>query len=351
MSLVATKLAISAFITNTQTLDAAGEGVGVVFRAPLTDSVNRAHVYCVSTNGTPPSYAARYETIDANGLPTGTLVAGSAQQTFTPTAATLHSPTFASPAGLTAGTHYALIITDDGVTPPDGSNNATFLYLSGGGHGGLLPIAVLNTGGGYALNATINRWPAIMPQYDATTDRMIQGISVAYSHPQTSFDSGSTPDEYGVVFTVPVTMSLFGLTMPLRMDNNSSDFDISLYNGPSAADADLVVRLNSYDASFMITGTSLGFTGEFPTPRILSPGSNYHCTIRPSSLNNLRIRESVFASQALREAHHGADYQKVTRVNAGAFSNHAAEVVHMQLLFDTLVGGGGAVSLFHGMIQ
>lgn len=347
MSLVATKQTASAFLTFTQILDAAGEGVGVAFRAEISDSINRVHFYCLSVNGTPPAYAVRVETLDANGLPSGTLVGGSAEETFTPTADTWFTVTLSSPAALTAGTHYAVIITDEATgTPPDGTDNATFLYRSAGVQGGLMPIAVLNTGA-WAKSTVLGSMPAIMPQFDGTTDRMLQGVMAADTNPLTTFNSGSTPDEYGILFTVPTTMDLFGLHMPLRLNAGSSDFNISLYGGDGTGDDDLVVRLGSYDASFMNTG-SHGFTAEFPTPQTLSPGINYRLTITPTTVNDVRVRQSSFGSSALRVAAFGADHQKTTRVNAGAWTDDPTSIVYIQPYFENLVAGGGGLLVHPG---
>lgn len=325
---------------STQVLDAAGEGIGVQFRASLTDSINRIYGYCSAVAGTSPVYEARIETIDANGLPTGTLVAGSAAQTFTPEDSTAFAITFSSPAALTAGTHYALVIQHSSGAI-GGSDNATFNYtISSILDGSLAPTPVVNTGAGWGTSAALNI-SCLGVQYDSTTDKFVLGNCPCIDMAQEGvWSSASNPDERGALFTVPITIDIIGCTIPFRISGTTADFNVSLYSGDSSADTDLLER-QSFDASFMTVFGWNGFSVEFNPAHTLSPGNNYRIALEATGAGDIRMRSGLFATQALKESVFGSPLAKTTRDGRGTWTNALAEMITIRPWFENAQAGGG----------
>lgn len=326
----------------TQVIDAAGEGIGFQFRSPLTDSLDRVYFHVTATAGTPPVYEVRIETVDANGLPTGTLAGGSAAETFTPGGgAESFAITLSTPAALTAGTHYALVIQHSSGSI-DGSNNATFnARITQIFDGGLGPVAVVDTGAGWSVQTGAS--PTMAVQFDSTTNRFVLGCCPCINMGQEgTWGSTTNPDERGMLFTVPVTIDLIGCFFAMRLTSIASDFDIALYGGDSSGDTDLLER-QSFDAGFMNTGWS-GMAVTWNSIHTLASGTNYRITMEPTTTNAVRLRGGEFPSQALREMVFGLPMQKTTRDGGGSWTNAAAEVVAIKPWFEnTVAGGGGGV--------
>lgn len=338
----------------TQIVDAAGEGVASMFKAPQAGVLDRVIFRTVSINGTPPTYQVRIETVDASGLPTGTLVAAGATQTFPPTATTWHTLTLGTPPTLVAGTYYAVVVTDDGVTAPDGTDNATFLVRSSGAGGASHPHAAINTGAGWAYQATNDAWPSIIPQYDsASNDRIVQGYSGMHSSATANFANDDSPDEHGILFTVPVAMDLLAVQMLHRDSNSSSDFDISLYNGDSTGDTDLVERITTIDASFHANNSQRNMVHSFASIHSLVTGTNYRLTLTPTSTNNIRRLALEFGSEVLKNMMLGSLIQGTSRTNAGSWTNSQTSISWLSAWFENYVAGGGGASrsLLGGLVS
>ena len=179
-------------------------------------------------------------------------------------------------------------------------------------------------------------------------------IGPAMSTASTSFNSGSAPDEYALIFRVPFACKVDQLHAMVATATNGADFELILYSDPLGTPA--VIEAVSIDANALSTATVRGVVAQLTTPRTLTINTDYAIAVRPTTTNNVTLREfgSISSSNAgLQFLPLGTGCYKATRTNqTGAFSatdsTRILASVCISALDDGASVGGGIRAAGHG---
>ena len=174
-----------------------------------------------------------------------------------------------------------------------------------------------------------------------------------WSNPMTGFNvhtynSGSTPDEHAMAFTVAAEIKIDGIGVVCGPTGTSADLEIVLYAGTS------VLQTLAVDAHTVPTSGSGWIRGPIPETT-LSPGTTYYISAKPTTANNIQAN-SIDVSDAnhleLWSLGSAATYS--TRTNAGAW---AAATSTRRLLASLRISsineassGGGGIPIIGGNI-
>lgn len=143
------------------------------------------------------------------------------------------------------------------------------------------------------------------------------------------FNSGSSPDEYGNVFTLPFSARVSGIWAWVDYDNAA---DLVLYSGTSA------LATIAVPASTNRPGTAMGFVAlQFPTPQTLAAGV-YRAVLKPGA-SNVGINLATLAAAADLAAHFRSDFYGTSRTDAGAWSDDTTTVYQIGPIIDQINAG------------
>jgi len=171
-----------------------------------------------------------------------------------------------------------------------------------------------------------------------------------------TFNTGTTYDEYGIVFQVPFACQVDGLWFFLSQASNAQTIEASIWTDPTGTPS-LSRQWNN------VGSDRLAFTvannirlGHLYTssPMTLSPGTNYGCSIRALDTNDSRLVEAVIGTQS-----YGGPLPGGTTVGqiyrdggTGAFTADMTKWIHMGVLVSALdngAGGAGGLITHPGM--
>lgn len=303
------------------TLDATGEYIASVLNPPKNGTITKIHIR-MGTVTTPGDLDVRLETVDATtGMPTGTLAGTNTNIVIAISAATAWYT-----ATLTAG---LVVTSQDRLAIVCRWVSGSYIVMSFRQNiASGFPYRVLNTG---------------TPTKASTTENLITGIeyndgTFSYSPnvPQailvsSTMNTGTTPDEIGNLFTVPVGMRVCGF---YGYTSFAQDLDVVLYQGSTA----LVTYTLERDE--MVT-TNVTVERLF-TPVTLAANTSYRLVWKATSGSSTTIYSWQAPTAAAREGQPGAlDWQKTSRADAGSWSETNTDYVILSLLVDGIDAGGG----------
>lgn len=319
------------------TIDATGERIGYIFEVPATGNIDRV-TFRTNAVTTSETLRAGLYTIDASGDPTATQYAGSGFGTqATPAATTTYEVTLGTPAAATMGNVIALVVEFDSAIGNLSFPAVTALVASG------FPYIDLFTG---TWAHTTSQFPVCGIRYDSGIYYDIGCIPGNIAATST-FNSGSTPDEIGNIWTPAFDCRISGFWGLADFDNA---LDVVLYDtdGTTALQTRSVVAANR------------GSTGQaqtrryFATPQVLAAGSAYRLVLKPGAGNIAMHRLTLLAAAAMGGMPLGTAMFETSRVNAGAWTETAAQRISIGPIIDQLDngagGGGGGGILAHSLI-
>lgn len=334
------------------TLDGSTDALEYIFQAPpgaASYSITRLGVRLGTITGTTPTYRLSLQGVDGSGNPDGTIKGGGtpASVTFSPSGLGWSNNTWhwvdldnaysASPGELLAH------VVDYSSGTVDGSNNASFTSTVGTNYTNLaFPYSITN-------NATVRTKVAT-----AMACRAWGTSSVAYDFPSLSFtsttyNSGSTPDEYALKWTLPAD---WGATYKVR--------GVRVMLGLAAA-ATMTVKLYDSDGSTVLqdiawdtdhtTGTSARWKQILFNESSLSSlsfGTAYRIGFVPSSATNHSINYMDVDAAADWDAWPGGqNVLTSTRTDAGAWTDTTTRRLFCELvLADITEPSGGGTTFF-----
>jgi hypothetical protein len=175
--------------------------------------------------GVSPVYSIGFETLNATtGNPSGTLIAGTARETFTCEPETYYTINFTSPPTVTLGQAYAVIIRYSSGTI-SGSIYRQFLRGTGATFGFMtnnsFPGSVF-TSNGTTWSVGSAQLPSLCPRYDDGELERFCGIIKASDYTQMGFQIGGSNPKYGTRFTCPVNATLHGAVITRTMSTSAS---------------------------------------------------------------------------------------------------------------------------------
>lgn len=333
-TILPTPYPLGPFVSNetTFTLNAAGEGIGAVFRVPVAGAIDRIgfHMANITTGGT---CDVRVETVDSStGVNTGTLwdtnTNGSLVVANTDDNTWLEC-TLTSTASVSVGDYVAVVIV-----APSGFNG-TIRKFTSPIVAGSLPYTIQNSG---SWTRNQDR-PAITVRWADTRYYPIEGFAVLQITDQNqAISSAITPDEVGLKFTFPFGATMMGAQVWLSGVATSEDFVMKLYDS-----SDTLVSSETVDAAYFPDG--MGYVNFLDNPELTS-GETYRLTVLPSTTNAFNLKYATVSDTVYQEQTPGRNLAQWTeRTDAGSWTDSGLLIPWLQPVLSGIeLGSGGGHS-------
>lgn len=329
-------------------IDATGEKFAVTFMAPKSGNLTRFET-TITTLGNAPDNGLKCSFQSASstdGLATGTILgAGAAAHVTTaggsPSATGWFNPgDFGAVVAVTAGDILCAVIEFGG---------AGWVTPDSVGFGGTNRCG--NTSLPFAMSATSTKntstFPIIALRYDDGTYCMADDeIWPGITHNDFDIDTGTSQNEAGLRFTVPVSMRLRAVEMFMLFAATSAEFELYLYDSGGSTVAGPI----TIDGDISSSATGLRFyLFVLPAPITLTANSEYVIAYKPTTTVNVRLFYYTFNSleimdsipggsewYAIARAWSGGTPAAWTRYNTGTFRRP-----RVYLGFDAIDGDTG----------
>lgn len=318
-------------------LDAGDEKHGSIFRIPKTGTVSKIH-WRTGTVTTGATVDVRLETIDASGDPSGTLHAANtngAQVVADANDNATFTTALTAGASVTKGQERAVVIVNPTVSP--GNFNVS-VFADNTNH---FPYTDLFT----TVWAKSSSSPVIALEYDDGSYVPIICCFPCALLPETLFNTTTTPDEIGIIFSLTVPVRASGVWLWTDLD---SPGDVKLYD----SDGSTVLASTSLDPAKDQAITSDLMFFHFSSTISLLKNTNYRLTLLPTTTTSLRIQEFTVAAVAIMDAFPGGQaIHRTHRTDAGAWTETTTQRPFMGLIIDGLddgVGAGGGAAMVIG---
>ena len=320
---------LKADVSNSHTLDATTDRTAVIFTAPKTGNIS-AIGYTVRTVTSSQSVDARIETVDGTtGFPSGTLIdspTNSAYSSQSPVAAsTYYEPSLTAAQAVTKGNTYAVVFQFTST-----AGTIQMLVMDQGNAGLNLPYGAFNSTGSYAKVTA--RAVSVVLKYDDGNYYSVGlpppvGVTGTVSK---AYNSGSSPDEYGIRFTPTVTMTVNGWWGGFYMANGGTA-DVVLYD----SDQTTVITKTSLDGDNNGQATTNGYTrGFFESDATLTAGLTYYLVLKPTNTTNVTLMHLTFPNTGIMAMlSGGATTSECYRVDAAGSWNVTGTTVRPWLGF------------------
>lgn len=259
-----------------QVLSGANIRFGIVFMARHTENLNGFKIQLDANGGTGGTAVAELYAVDANGRPTGSVLA---TVTFAPTTNALNTGTFSAAYAVTSGTAYALVFKNTDGTP--GTNNFRFKSMDldmWTGYAGLWSTD--------ATNYLVGGYPAapIVLTYATSGDEgpYCSTLTGAGNPDQSLYNvSGSRVARNAIKFVPTRDLDLWKVAFMFRSKTGSPTFEIQ--GEVCSASASLSVS----DFTFNAVNAASGIWGacHWGTPYRLTGGTTYYIGVSPVGAN------------------------------------------------------------------
>lgn len=191
-----------------------------------------------------------------------------------------------------------------------------------------------------------NGVPSVVIEFDDGTIGVIDGgwnTSTAAMLVTTTYNSGSTPDEYALIFTPKHPMAVDAVRAMMQLAA-SGDFEFVLYSDAEGTPA-VIETITVSVAQTGGTGVTRELMETFTQARVLAAGTKYAIAVRPTSANNVVVYRYAVSAAAHWGGHwHDADCYVGSRSNqSGAFSPTLTERVFISLRQAQLDDGAGII--------
>lgn len=328
-----------AFFETARTIDAANEKVGQLYPIRTTGSIRKVH-FRTGTVTTGATVDVRLEThSNTTGLPTGTLVGTNtnASQVINSTDDnTWFTTTLTADASVTVGDLIWIVIANPGASFGNMSfpeNNTGASATTSEYH---YYIALYGTG--WAKGAQ-GCFQMILEYTDGSVEPYTNSCYVtAHSFTATTFNSGSTPDEYGTKFRLPFPSRVAGLW---AYSTVAEDQILTLYD----SDGTTSLGTCTLDKDMNLTSTGM-FRRCFISPVNVAKDTWYRVSMKSGSTTNITAYRITTSTAALMDGISGGQNAiETTRTDSGSWSDtttgRAAIGVHLDQ-FDDAVSAGGS---------
>jgi len=191
----------------------------------------------------------------------------------------------------------------------------------------------------WAKDLTIQ--PIGVLKYDDGSYACADGLMPFNATTTTTFNSGSTPDERGLILDISAPVRVVGGWVAIDLDNNA---DLVLYdtNGTSVLASVPMVAANR-----STTAGKIGFY-RFASAVTLAAGNTYRIVVKPGASSVSTYTVTVASAAIMAAMPGGADWHLTTRTDAGSWSETTTLRPLMGLVIDAIddgtgSGGGGEV--------
>lgn len=319
---------------NSLLIDTSGEKAAFITQIPKTGTISKVG-FRTATVTTAQTLKVSLQGVNTSGDPDGTILgSGNAYGTqASPASNTWYTVTLTSGLSVTKGDAVAVVVEFDttvgnlniaaaakNYSTPDNQQIYSDLYTTSWAKAGNLPtVSFEYSDGSYAGGTTIP--------------------TSAFTN--TTFNGGSTPDEYGVYFQVPFPCRATGAWVLVDLD---ADATLKLYD----SDGSTVLASTALPSAQRDT-TSTGVSYRlFSSSVNLSKNTWYRLTIVPDSVSNIAINRWTMPSVAAMDSLPlGQKCYETSRTDAGAWTETTTNRPLIGLLvdgFDDGVSAGGGIS-------
>jgi len=209
------------------------------------------------------------------------------------------------------------------------------------------PYCTIDTGAGPAKSTTL---PICTIEFDDGTIGHFGPTTGLFVGTPVTFNSGSTPDEYALIFQVPFSCEIGGLAAFIGDIDAGDDGELILYSDPLGTP--VAERTFVHDGDFAGQVAAVASLSVFPiTPFTLLINTNYAVAYRPTNTNNRVLGLFVIPTAASRAVFaFGTTAQGGTRTNqTGAFGSLSSTSIPamgicITKLPDDAGGGSGGVN-------
>jgi hypothetical protein len=178
--------------------------------------------------------------------------------------------------------------------------------------------------------------PILVLEYSDGSFHIPDGCFPVSSLTSDTFNSGSTPDEHGLIFQLPWPATLAGAIVRLDLDG---DAELVLYDAASA-----VLATATLDANWRYDTNGFNVRVPFATPVDLAANTTYRLAVKPTSVTSLTTYDfNASSASHLANFQGGSTWKHTDRVNAGAWTDTATKRPWMSLVlshFDDGLSGG-----------
>lgn len=335
---------VSSNMTTVMTFDGSADRLALITRIPQSGTLTAVefHTGTVSTAGA--TFSIRIETVDASGLPSGTLAYTSASGTVVVNTTDDNAWMSVSINGgtgvsVTQGDLVAIMLSVSSGTPNTvivSSAPTSIQTLTG-----QYPYLVLDTAGSWAKGTGSNPGPFVL-NYGGT----YVGCNGASPVNGTSATSIGNDNEVALRFYYPAPVRARGGRAFLLNIAAGADFTVRLCNSSGTA-----LQTVTIDGDVTSSTTVDGwYDWTFPSTESLSANTEYFLSVHQTTANNLAILQATFASTGHMAAFSsGANMYQGTRTGgSGSFSTTTTTMPMIQLICDGIddgAGGGGGLAI------
>lgn len=319
-------------------LDAASEKAAYIIQAPKTGNVSKVawRTNVVTTGAT---LDIRLETLNASGDPSGTLFGTNTNGSHVladTDDSKVNVTTLTAAAAVTKGDKLAVVI----VNPATGFGNFNVAAFQDADAD--FPYSDHFTTAWAKAKAS----PCVGLEYSDGSYAVISNCYPIDSNPATVFNSGSAPDEIGIIFQLPVPVRVTGCWIWCDLDAAA---DVKLYNSDGST-----VLLSRSLVGAEDAATTMGLMlFYFSSTATLAKATNYRLTLVPTTVTNVGLQEFTVNAAAVMDAFSGGQaIHRTQRTDAGAWTQTTTQRPFMGLILDGLddgVGAGGGLLTNPGM--
>jgi len=339
---------ITSVNNNTYVLDLAGKQAAMVFTVPKSGDIEAFEVY-VTTVGNAPDNAVRFsfQNVDAStGLPDGVdesvTVAGASV-----TVGHLAPGDFSANRTVVKGEVIAAVVDTPNFTTSDS-------FTLGG------QVQTTSSQIPYGISATSTKQQTTLPLFvlrysDGSYVAISQELWQVTSYAGRTFQSDTTPDEFGLKFEVPFDATLVKVDIHGRFNFASNSADLVVYDGSNNV---MSTQTIDGDIAYAVTGVRY-YVLYLDDSVAINAGDVYRVVWKAnSSTLNSEIYYGIFTSLAMMDSVEGGQLFVATqRTDAGSWTDfdnggdgYWKPQIH--LTFDTFDDGAGGSSTYTpGVIQ
>lgn len=324
------------------TLDASGEYVAYIFSA--REDMTISHVgFLVGAVTNSPTMEIRIETVDASGLPSGTLWATNTNIVTAALSSGWTLQALTASASVTKGQMVCVKLLWGGAATS--TLIVQHLLNTTSGFGGNLPYSVINTG--TPTKTGISNLPALALGSSLTTFYNVPGFVAFNAHTANAFNNTSSAKR-GLRFVPNFNCRAVGIRW--FKGNATGDCNISLMDDAGTELSGSSTALDNDHTLVTQTGSVAVY---FDNPVVLAAGTAYRVALQPTSATNINITTLTLPS---------SDYFSATPAKSAAVATYATfatatwtdsttQIPLMDVLLDQIdngEGSGGVIGVVGG---
>lgn len=298
--------------------------------------------------GTPPTYKISLQGV-TNGVPDGTIKGGASPA----------SVTFTPPADTTWNNGWRWLTLDNAYTAAPGEDLALVIAYSSG---------TIDASNCSSFTTTISNTANLNP-FSINNDagvRTVAGVTTtpifgyatadrAYGRPLDSiatitYQSGSSPNEYGMKFTDPAGISdtyKIGCFVPMTAPAAAGTFLVQLYDGGNAGDTTVLqdVQHDTDNQSSNSAARPMIIPFNETSPTALTFGNSYRVSILAQTATNVLLYSLSVATASDWDAWPGGQNFMLTQRSGGNWTDTATSrlIAHMEVIDMTEAAGSAGI--------